>query len=129
MPQDTSYANPTRSYSTMPPGLTFTVGRRDNDAYLAVIGALDIATHHALTQAATAVLHPPTRALVLDLHRVTFFGAAGVTALAEHQARCRQRRDPPCPDRGPHRRPTSTRSHRYSGPHTRGTQPHHRPTR
>ena len=82
MPQDTSYANPTRSYHTMPPGaLTFTVGRRDNDAYLAVIGALDIATHHALTQAATAVLHPPTRALVLDLHRVTFFGAAGVTAL------------------------------------------------
>ena len=35
----------------------------------------------ALTQAAIAVLHPRTRALVLDLHRVTFFGAAGVTAL------------------------------------------------
>jgi len=61
--------------------LSFTIDRRDHEARLAVVGPLDLATQESMSQAAAAVLHPPVRAVLLDLDGVSFFGAAGVTTL------------------------------------------------
>lgn len=67
--------------TTQQAGLTFNLARRDHEVCLAVAGELDLATHSSLTAAATEVLHPPVRALLLDLGEVSFCGAAGVTSL------------------------------------------------
>ena len=48
---------------------------------LSVVGELDIATVDSLTQAAINALELPVRVLILDIHGVTFCGAAGVNAL------------------------------------------------
>jgi anti-anti-sigma factor len=67
--------------------LTFAVNRRDHEARLAVAGELDLATVDSLCLAAADVLHPPIRAVLLDLDGVSFCGAAGVTALIQiHRA-------------------------------------------
>jgi anti-anti-sigma factor len=82
MQQDTDTLDPTPSRSlSRSGGLTFSIDRRDHEARLAVVGPLDLATQDSMCQAAAAVLHPPVRAVLLDLGGVSFFGAAGVTTL------------------------------------------------
>ena len=48
---------------------------------LSVTGELDIATVDSLSQVAIGALRLPVRVLVLDIHGVTFCGAAGVSTL------------------------------------------------
>ena len=82
MLQDTHTVHPATSFGSSPTGgLSFIVDRRDHEARLSVAGPLDIATQDALSRAVASVLRPPVRALLLDLDGVTFFGAAGVSAL------------------------------------------------
>ena len=82
MLQDTESPPPSPSSCLNRSGqLTFTVDRRDHEARLAVAGDFDLATQDSLCLAAADVLHPPIRALLLDLDGVSFCGAAGVTAL------------------------------------------------
>jgi anti-anti-sigma factor len=82
MQHNTDTLHPTPSPSLNRPGdLTFTIDRRDHEARLAVTGAIDISTQDSLSRAVAAILQPPIRALLLDLDGVSFFGAAGVTAL------------------------------------------------
>lgn len=82
MQPDTSNLYPTPLQPVnRPGGLTFTIERHHCEAHLAVGGALDLATMDSLGDAATALLRPPVRAMLLDLDAVSFFGAAGITAL------------------------------------------------
>jgi anti-anti-sigma factor len=82
MPQDTDTLDPTPSRSlSRSSRLTFSIDRRDHEARLAVVGELDLATQESMSQAAAAILHPPVRAVLLDLGGVSFFGATGVTTL------------------------------------------------
>ena len=82
MQQGTETLSPTPSHSSTRPGdLAFIIDRRDHDARLAVIGQLDHANKDSMSRAAAALLRPPVRALLLDFDGVSFFGAAGVTAL------------------------------------------------
>jgi anti-anti-sigma factor len=88
MQQDTESLPPSPSSRLDRSGhLTFVVDRRDHEARLAVAGEFDLATLDSLCLAAADVLHPPIRALLLDLDGVSFCGAAGVTALIKiHRA-------------------------------------------
>jgi anti-sigma B factor antagonist len=82
MQQDSESRYPTPSQSlARPSDLNFIIDRRDHDVRLAVVGQLDFAKEDAMSAAAAALLRPPVRALLLDLEGVSFFGAAGVTAL------------------------------------------------
>ena len=82
MQQDTETLSPTTSHSSTRPGdLTLIIDRRAHDARLAVVGQLDHANKDSMSRAAAALLRPPVRALLLDFDGVSFFGAAGVTAL------------------------------------------------
>ena len=58
---------------------------RGHAVRLSVGGELDIATVDSLRHAAIGALQLPVRVLILDLHGVTFCGAAGVNALVEIQ--------------------------------------------
>jgi anti-anti-sigma factor len=84
MQQDTETLSPTPSHSLTRPGdLTFLIDYRAHDARLAVIGQLDHANKDSMSRAGADLLRPPVRALLLDLDGVSFFGAAGVTALID----------------------------------------------
>lgn len=56
---------------------------RGHAVRLSVFGELDLATVDSLSHAAIGALRLPVRVLVLDIHGVTFCGAAGVSALIQ----------------------------------------------
>jgi anti-sigma B factor antagonist len=64
---------------------SWTANHRGHAVRLSVAGELDIATVDSLTRVAIGALQLPVRVLILDIHGVTFCGAAGVTALVQIQ--------------------------------------------
>lgn len=76
------YLTPSSSPADAAP---WTANHRGHAVRLSVAGALDIATVDSLTRVAVGALKLPVRVLILDIHGVTFCGAAGVTALVQIQ--------------------------------------------
>ncbi|MBS2963597.1 STAS domain-containing protein [Actinocrinis puniceicyclus] len=67
-----------RSHS---PGLYVEVARAEHVTTVCVDGDVDLATVCLLSAAAEVCLQGPPLRVIVDLSRVTFFGAAGLTAL------------------------------------------------
>jgi anti-anti-sigma factor len=70
--------------------LSLTIDHRVGEIRLAATGEVDIATADHLTDVAIGALRPDARVLQLDLSRVSFCGAAGVTSLLEIHRAARQ---------------------------------------
>jgi anti-sigma B factor antagonist len=74
------YLRPSSSPSQVSPE-PYDGHRRGHAVRLSVSGELDLATVDSLSHAAIGALRLPVRILVLDIHGVTFCGAAGISTL------------------------------------------------